>query len=95
MFSGTAGTVDHHERLAIAVAERVNSPRRQVFAGARFTCNEHGQIGFGNHLDGFVNPLHGAASPHQVLKCRFILNMALQPEVFPQQAAAFQSLPQR
>jgi len=84
--------VDYHEGLARPAAESMNGPRRQVLASARFTRDEHGEISLGHHLDGFINPLHGAASAYQILKRRFVLDTTLQPQVFPQQVAAFERL---
>jgi hypothetical protein len=56
------GTVDDHKGSLLAVAQAVNGPGHQLLAGAAFSLDEHGGVGWGHILMSLHN-LHLGVLP--------------------------------
>ncbi|VTR70208.1 hypothetical protein DESC_780396 [Desulfosarcina cetonica] len=91
---GHGGAVDGNERALAAVAQGMHRPGGEVFPRARFAGNQNGEIGFGDHLDGFIHPLHLGTFAHEFLEHVRGETFMLQPFVLLEQAAAFEGLVQ-
>ena len=78
-----AGAVGHLKGLLAAVGVVVNGPGHQILARARFTVDQHADLGAGHLLDPLDQLGHGLAGSDDALETEALVELLQQVAVHP------------